>query len=75
MGRNRKQSRLLEKVRQLESLESILRDYRELKLRECDAKYAAAADNAAFALLRPEQSGGRRLWRRRSLPPWSRKRS
>ena len=52
MGRNRKQSRLLEKVRQLESLESILRDYRELKLRECDAKYAAAADNAAFALLR-----------------------
>ncbi len=52
MGRNRKQGRLLEKARQLESLESILRDYRELKLRECDAKAAAAADNAAFSVLR-----------------------
>lgn len=52
MGRNRKQSRLLEKVRRLESNESILRDYRELKLGECDAKAAELADNAAFSVLR-----------------------
>lgn len=52
MGRNRKQSRLLEKVRQLESAESILRDYRQLKLTQADAAAAAAADAAESAIMR-----------------------